>query len=94
MDLLVGESWVIECDSREFHDDPLSYDRDRQRDLLLTVRGYLVTRLSWEQVFLRWEETEQMLLAILRRGEYRRSPVPGQLPLGRTNFRRPSTLRA
>lgn len=70
MDLLVGRSWVIECDSREFHDDPLSYDADRARDLYLTSRGYRVTRLSWEQVFLRWEETQAMLLAILRRGEH------------------------
>lgn len=70
MDLLVGRSWVIECDSREFHDDPLSYDADRARDLYLTSHGYRVTRLSWEQVFLRWEETQAMLLAILRRGEH------------------------
>ena len=70
MDLLVGKSWVIECDSREFHDDPLSYDVDRARDLYLASRGYRVTRLSWEQVFLRWEETQAMLLAILRRGEH------------------------
>ena len=70
MDLLVGRSWVIECDSREFHDDPLSYDEDRARDLYLASRGYHVTRLSWEQVFLRWEETRTMLLAILRRGDH------------------------
>ena len=74
MDLLVGKSWVIECDSREFHDDPLSYDVDRARDLYLASRGYRVTRLSWEQVFLRWEETQAMLLAILRRGEHRDPP--------------------
>lgn len=74
MDLLVGRSWVIECDSREHHDDPLSYAEDRARDLYLTARGYRVTRLSWEQVFLRWEETEEMLLAILRRGEHLEAP--------------------
>src|SRR5699024_10999163 len=74
MDLLVGRSWVIECDSREHHDDPLSYAEDRARDLYLTARGYSVTRLSWEQVFLRWEETEEMLLAILRRGEHLEAP--------------------
>ncbi|WP_226831806.1 hypothetical protein [Brachybacterium sp. FME24] len=94
MDLLVGKSWVIECDSREFHDDPLSYDQDRERDLSLTVRGYLVTRLSWEQVFLRWNDTEQMLLAILRRGEHRRPPVAGQVPTGTESIRDPDILRA
>lgn len=76
MDLLVGRSWVIECDSREFHDDPLSYDSDRARDLYLTSRGYRVTRLSWEQVFLRWEETQTLLLAILRRSEHLAPPRP------------------
>ncbi|ASK65111.1 hypothetical protein CFK39_03880 [Brachybacterium avium] len=76
MDLLVGRSWVIECDSREFHDDPLSYDADRARDLYLASRGYRVTRLSWEQVFLRWEETTRMLLTILRRGDHLDPPRP------------------
>lgn len=78
MDLLVGESWVIECDSREFHDDPRSYDEDRERDLHLTSWGYTVTRLSWEQVFRRWPQTERMLLAIYRRGEYRKRPRCGE----------------
>lgn len=75
MDLLVGRSWVIECDSREFHDDPGSYDEDRERDLHLALHGYRVTRLSWEQVFLRWRSTERKLLSILRRGDHRRPPL-------------------
>lgn len=74
VDLLVGSSWVIECDSREFHDDPGSYDEDRERDLYLVMHGYRVTRLSWEQVFLRWSSTEAKLLSILRRGDHRRPP--------------------
>lgn len=77
MDLLVGRSWAIECDSREHHDDALSFDADRERDLYLCSRGFTVTRLSWEQVFLRWKDTEKLLLAILRRGDHRRSPRPG-----------------
>lgn len=72
MDLLVGESWVIECDSRAHHDDPRSYDEDRERDLYLRSLGYHVTRLTWEQVFLRWPRTEAMLLTILRTGDHRR----------------------
>lgn len=81
MDLLVGRSWVIECDSREFHDDPGSYDEDRERDLHLAVHGYRVTRLSWEQVFLRWKSTEAKLLSILRRGDHRRPPRVGESQL-------------
>lgn len=77
MDLLVGRSWVIECDSRAFHDDERSYEDDRLRDLHLAAHGYRVTRLSWSQVFLTWPETERMLRAILGRGEHRLPPRPG-----------------
>lgn len=78
MDLLVGRSLVIECDSRQFHDDPTGYDEDRRRDLYLIAMGYQVIRLTWEQVFLDWEETEKMLLAVLGRGVHLRSPRPGE----------------
>ncbi|MEE1651991.1 hypothetical protein V1260_14510 [Brachybacterium sp. J144] len=66
VDLLVGVNWVIECDSRRFHDDPVRYAEDRRRDLALSVRGYRVTRLTWEQVFLQWEQTSRMLQVLLR----------------------------
>lgn len=72
VDLLVGRSWIIECDSREFHDDPLSYVEDRARDLYLESIGYRVTRLTWEQVFLHWSDTRRKLQTILRRGDHRR----------------------
>lgn len=72
VDLLVGTNWVIECDSRRFHDDPERYREDRRRDLELGSRGYRVTRLTWEQVFLEWEATEQMLRSMLHRREHRR----------------------
>lgn len=71
VDLLVGTNWVIECDSRRFHDDPGSYLEDRRRDLALASRGYRVTRLTWEQVFLEWEATERMLRSMLLRREHR-----------------------
>lgn len=76
-DLLVGRSWIIECDSRAFHDDPAQYRRDRERDLRLRALGYTVTRLTWEQVFVTWEQTERSLLAILARGDHRRA-LPGR----------------
>ncbi|MCG7308755.1 endonuclease domain-containing protein [Brachybacterium sp. ACRRE] len=72
VDILVGTNWVIECDSRTFHDDPDQYREDRRRDLALAALGYRVTRLTWEQVFIDWENTQQMLLAMLRRREHRR----------------------
>ncbi|MDN5901227.1 MAG: endonuclease domain-containing protein [Brachybacterium sp.] len=75
MDLLVGRSWVIECDSREHHADEDSYEKDRVRDLHLSQKGYDVTRLSWRQVFLTWPTTERSLLVLLGRGEHLRPPT-------------------
>jgi very-short-patch-repair endonuclease len=73
VDLLLGTNWVIECDSRTFHDNPLQYAEDRRRDLLLSTYGYRVTRLTWEQVFLYWESTSRMLQTILRRRDHSRA---------------------
>lgn len=73
VDLLLGTNWVIECDSRRFHDDPDQYREDRRRDLVLASRGYRVTRLTWEQVFLEWTATERMLQTMLRRRDHRRA---------------------
>ncbi|GAB2533856.1 hypothetical protein GCM10027268_03120 [Brachybacterium huguangmaarense] len=72
VDLVIGSSWVIECDSRTFHDGTERYRRDRERDLVLRALGYTVTRLTWEQVFVTWAATEASLLAVLRRGDHRR----------------------
>ena len=76
VDLKLGTSWIIECDSATYHDNPEQYHRDRARDLRLQARRYMVTRLTWEQVFLDWEETEAQLLTILRRRDHRR-PLAG-----------------
>lgn len=73
VDLLLGTNWVIECDSRRFHDDPDQFREDRRRDLILSSRGYRVTRLTWEQVFLEWRSTARMLQSMLRRRDHRRA---------------------
>lgn len=73
VDLLIGTNWVIECDSRQFHDDPTQYHEDRRRDLVLASRGYRVTRLTWAQVFVDWDATERMLRAMLLRRDHRRA---------------------
>jgi very-short-patch-repair endonuclease len=72
VDLRLGESWVIECDSVQFHDNPRQYHLDRARDLQLQAHRYTVTRLTWEQVFLDWDRTSAHLRTILRRREHRR----------------------
>lgn len=72
VDLQVGRSWVIECDSVRYHDNPEQYHEDRRRDLLLRSRRYTVTRLTWEQVFLQEEDTRRELLRCIQRRDHRR----------------------
>jgi very-short-patch-repair endonuclease len=41
---------VVEFDSRQFHSDPLAFERDRERDAELAANGYLVIRLTYRQL--------------------------------------------
>lgn len=73
VDLQVGHSWIIECDSVKHHDTPAQYHQDRHRDLQLRAKGYTVTRLTWEQVFLKWDDTKKELLRCIRRGDHQQA---------------------
>ena len=77
VDLLVGESWVVECDSRAHHTGEESYQSDRLRDLRLAGAGFRCLRLTWEQVFLDWRETCALLTQILASRRHRLPPRPG-----------------
>jgi very-short-patch-repair endonuclease len=72
VDMLVGTNWIIECDSRQYHTGEEQYAKDRARDLAAMSLGYKVTRLTWSQVVMHWEETEARLEKILRRRDHRR----------------------
>ena len=75
VDLLVGESLIVECDSHAHHTGETHYRVDRSRDLNATAGGYRVVRLSWEQIFLTWPSTQALLLTHLRTRRYRRPPL-------------------
>lgn len=75
VDLRVGRSWIIECDSRKHHTDKQAYTRDRRRDKGARLLGYLTTRLTHEDVEEAWPTTRSELLAILRTGEHLREPA-------------------
>src|SRR5665647_786535 len=62
VDLLVGESLIIECDSHAHHTGETNYRGDRRRDLSATADDYRVVRLTWEQCFLTWPTTTSCLL--------------------------------
>ena len=74
VDLLVGESLIIECDSHAHHTGETQYQNDRSRDLNALAGGYRVVRLTWEQIFLTWASTQTLLLTHLRTRRYRRAP--------------------
>lgn len=72
VDMLVGTNWIIECDSRQYHTGEEQYAKDHARDLAATSLGYKVTRLTWSQIVMHWDQTEEMLERILRRRDHRR----------------------
>ncbi|MFX4273841.1 hypothetical protein ACQBAR_03075 [Propionibacteriaceae bacterium Y1685] len=76
-DLLVGDSLILEADSRQHHTGVENYRRDRERDLKLHMLGYDSLRLTYEQVMLEWPATQARLSALLasRRHRRRRRPV-------------------
>ncbi|WP_162722455.1 type IV toxin-antitoxin system AbiEi family antitoxin domain-containing protein [Microbacterium sp. PM5] len=66
VDLLV-EGWlVIECDSRQFHSDWRQQVKDRDRDLALAAQGCVVLRVTAAQVFLRPQDVQAAIRALLR----------------------------
>ncbi len=76
VDLLVGKSLIIECDSTAFHSSQQSYEADRRRDTRLRNLGYDVWRLSYRQVWIDWAETQLDLQHEFRRRRHFREPVP------------------
>lgn len=72
VDLVVGDSLVIEVDSVSHHTDLDAYRRDRERDRRLRAMGYVPVRLTYDQVLNRWPEVEADILAMVRRREHLR----------------------
>lgn len=72
VDLLVGRSLIIECDSVAPHTAAADYANDRRRDLVAVGRGYRVVRLTHAQVFATWQQTQAALSGLLRAREHLR----------------------
>lgn len=73
VDLLVGRSLVVECDSHAHHSDP---ENDRRRDMAARRSGYTVIRLSYAHIHVTWDRTQEFLLQVLRSRRHLRSPQP------------------
>lgn len=72
VDLLVGRSLIIECDSVAHHSDPTL---DRDRDLNNRLLGYDSLRLSYPQIHQSWPQTSAMLLSVLRTRHHLKPPA-------------------
>lgn len=66
VDFVIGESLVVEIDSRAHH-DPVA---DCARDARLSIRGYRVLRFYYDHVFGQWDLVEAAVLAAVSRGDH------------------------
>jgi very-short-patch-repair endonuclease len=70
VDLLVGDRLILELDGRTFHSGE-DFERDRAQDLELTLRGYVVVRISYRMVTTDWDRTHSAVAELVRRGLHR-----------------------
>lgn len=75
IDLRVGRSLLIECDSRAHHTGEQNYHKDRGRDLILIQDANRVLRLTFEQVFYQWPATGRALIRLVRARLHRPLPL-------------------
>lgn len=76
VDLLVGKSLIVECDSAAHHSRPRDHEEDRRRDLAALGLGYRTIRLSYSQIWHSWEQTRGVLAAELATRRHLRPPIP------------------
>jgi hypothetical protein len=72
----VGTNLIVETDGYAYHSMPLAFEADRERDQLLTLAGYRVVRLTYNQVTRRRSQTARRLRDLLAAS---RSNAPQQL---------------
>jgi very-short-patch-repair endonuclease len=69
IDFLFGERLVVEVDGAAFHAGTDEFEADRERDAILSARGYRVLRFSYIQVMERWPEVHAAVWAAILRGD-------------------------
>jgi Protein of unknown function (DUF559) len=63
------ERLIVELDGRAVHDTARAFERDRERDRLLTIAGWRVARFTWRQVVERPREVAAHARALLALGQ-------------------------
>jgi len=72
---LVADGWlVVECDSKQFHSSWEQQLKDRRRDLALAQRGYVVLRLTAQDIM---DRPDEVVAALRGTVQSRPGPVPG-----------------
>lgn len=66
VDFLIGDRLVVEVDSHRHHRSTRAYHEDRRRDQLLVALGYIVMRVTWEDVVLDWATAQERILSVIR----------------------------
>ena len=76
VDLLVGRSLILECDSVAHHSTPANYEIDRLRDMAARDLGYDTLRLSYRQIWNQWTSTRRSLIHQIARRNHLIPPRP------------------
>ncbi|QOQ39496.1 type IV toxin-antitoxin system AbiEi family antitoxin domain-containing protein [Trueperella pecoris] len=76
VDMVAGESLILECNGDAFHSTKEQRNRDYLRIQNAKLLGYETVSLSYEQIFYRWEETKAYLRRLIRQRRHLRKPTP------------------
>lgn len=76
VDMIIGRSQIIECDSHGFHTAERDYHRDRDRDLAALRAGYATTRLSFQHIWQFWKKTKTVLRELVQTRQHLKPPAP------------------
>ncbi|MBM3715175.1 MAG: DUF559 domain-containing protein [Actinobacteria bacterium] len=72
VDLIIGESLIVEVDGAENHDGPSHRHRDLMRDATAATWGFVTLRFDYAMVVHDWPVVEAAILAHVSRGLHRR----------------------
>lgn len=78
VDIVIGDRLVLELDGWQWHSAKKDFEEDRRRDLLLARLGYLVIRVSYQQVSYGWNAVMATVQSLIARGEHRWAPRHGR----------------
>ncbi|WP_449408079.1 DUF559 domain-containing protein [Microbacterium maritypicum] len=70
LDGLIGRHLAVQLDGFAHHSDPATRRRDIQADARLVLRGYVVLRFDYRQVFFEPEEVQRAVLTAIAQGRH------------------------